>query len=220
MSGNAAKRALLSRVCWRNVSSTVNPFVASRMTGEHVAQRLGAEPVERGLPRGERARHADRDAPMTRAFANGYGCAGRRVDERVRRHARGRGLASVDRGHLSGRRVEVDEVPAAADAGAVRLGHAERGCRRHCGIRRVAAVAQHLEPDARSPTRRRTRPRRRSRWRSTVPVVSSSRHDGRAGGAANDCADAGRPWRRPRRRARLRERLPCGGERSGDERRR
>ena len=44
-------------------ASTVNPFVASRIDGlQHVTERLGAEPVERGLPGRERARHADREA--------------------------------------------------------------------------------------------------------------------------------------------------------------
>jgi hypothetical protein len=69
------------------------------------------------------------------------------VDERGLGHRRGRRLAAVDGVHPVPAGVVVQEEPAPADAGRERLGHAERGGRRHRGVHGVAAVAQHLQAD-------------------------------------------------------------------------
>jgi hypothetical protein len=68
----------------------------------------------------------------------------------TRRRRRGRagpsrGLAPVDRGDLAGLGVEVHEVAAAADAGAVGLGDAEGGGGGHGRVDGVPALAQHFE---------------------------------------------------------------------------
>ena len=139
----------------RKVWSTVNPFVASRIAGfSDVAERLGAEPVEGGLPGREGAR-----ARRPRARRRRHRRTGTR-----RRTAPCRetlpGITNASLGMSAGAvsrpsivvtsplvGVEVHEVPAAADAGAVGLGHAERSRGGDRGIHRVAAVAEHLEAD-------------------------------------------------------------------------
>ena len=154
VSGKAANRAWLATVCWAKVSSTRNPRVASRIDGFSISlQRLRAEPVEGRLPRGERAGHADRESrghgvgeriPHAERLRVGHAP---RNDERVARHLGRCRLASVDRGDLAGRGVEVDEVPAAADARAVGFRDAERRGGGDRGIYGIAALAKHLEAD-------------------------------------------------------------------------
>ena len=77
------------------------------------------------------------------------GYYGKWIDEGVMRHGLRSGLPTVDRAHLAGPGVVVDEVPAAADPGAVRLGDAQRCRGRHGGVDRVATAAQDLDADPR-----------------------------------------------------------------------
>ena len=109
-----------------------------------VPQGRGAESVERRLPCGQSARHADRQ-PRGDHVGEGVGQARARIDERRLGHGGRRRLAPVDGGDLARRRIEVHEVPAAADAGTVRLGDAERCGGRDSGIGGVAALSEHLE---------------------------------------------------------------------------
>ena len=133
----------------------MKPLVASRIAGfSDVAKRLGAEPVERGLPGREGAGHADREPGGRRHRRTGTPTPNGAVSETlpgITNASLGISAGAVSRpsivvtSPLVG--VEVHEVPAAADAGAVRLGHAERSRGGDRGIHGVAAVAEHLEAD-------------------------------------------------------------------------
>ena len=121
------------------------------------------------------------------------GLAGVRVDEGVARHRARRGLAAVDRADPAGPRVVVDEVAAAADAGAVRLGHARGRPRwrspRRSRCRRAGA------PAGRSGWRRRRprSPRRRTRPRSAAwPAAPPGAQVAAAAAAAERDGDEGR----------------------------
>ena len=115
---------------------------------EHLPQSLRAPPVQGGGPGGGGARHAHGHAAGDQVRCERrVGHAGVGVDERVVRHHARSGLAAVDRVHPAGLRVVVDEVAAATDAGAVGLGHAQRGRGGHRRVDGVAAVLEHPQPD-------------------------------------------------------------------------
>ncbi len=143
---NAAKRSLLSRVCWRKVwvdDEAAGRHLDGRLEGIAKAQRT--PPVQGALPGGRGAGDAYGDAARDEFGREVVRLAGRGVDERVVRHRRRCGLAPVDGADLAGLRVVEHEVASAADPGTVRLGHAQRrGCG-DGGVRCVAALAEDLD---------------------------------------------------------------------------
>ena len=139
----AANRATFAVVWSTNVWSTTNPRRATSVAPRSAVPQVEGTPlVESRRPRPRGAGHADGQARR-----HGVGERDRHavLDERVALHRHRRGLATVDRVDLTGRRVVVDEEAAAADARRERLGHAERRRGRDRGVHRVPAPAQHVE---------------------------------------------------------------------------
>ena len=186
----ASNRTWLSTVCWWKVSSTTKPRSARLAAGRSDWARVRVpHRSSAALPGGGGAGHADRDAAGDQLRGEVVGLAGLGVDEGVARHRLRRGLPAVDGAHLAGLGVVVDEEAAAADAGAVGLGDAERRGGRDGRVDGVAAVAQHPQPDpggvgVDGATRRRRDRRRSASWVARRPRVR-----------------AGAPLRRTRRRA-------------------
>ncbi len=110
-----------------------------------IVEVQGPPALEGTLPGGRCAGNANRHAARDELGREVVGLAGRGVDESVVRHGLRRGFAAVDGADPAVPCVVEDEVAAAADPGAVRLGHAQgRGCG-DGGVRRVAAVAEDLD---------------------------------------------------------------------------
>ena len=141
----AENRAAFAAVWSTNVWSTTNPRRATSVAPRSAVRRSMEPHWSRAVAhvRG-RAGHSDGQARR-----HGVGERDRHavLDERVALHRHRRGLTTVDRVDLAGRRVVVDEEATAPDARRERLGDAERRRGRDGGVDRVPAPAQHVETD-------------------------------------------------------------------------
>ena len=180
---------------------------------QRLAQAERAPAVEGLLPGRRGAGHADARPARDQVGGERVRLARRRVDERVARDRPRGGLAPVERRHLPGLGVVVDEVATAADARRVRLGDPEGGGGRHRGVDGVPALAQDLDAGVRRLRVDAGHRTARAEGRRVLLRHASGLAGGRGGGAGR--GGGGRGARGPGRRARAGGQARHQGEAAG-----